>query len=905
MKFRSALLAVILASLGLSSCTTTESPDSEALPLKRPMPASARPDKHLLRWEDARIRSTQVSDVHYRLFFDLDATGAEFSGVGEIQFQLRRNDIPLTIDFSEGAISQITSGGLPVRYQKHQYFIEIPTGALAVGPQELKIHFSRAYSNQGSGLYRFKDPEDKKVYLYSNFEPYNANQLFPCFDQPDIKATYTLTTEVPADWSVISNSREKSAVAIKSTSSPRQRWEFPKTEKFSTYLFALIAGPFHQWSSVAGNIPLRLFVRQSLKSFVNPEDWFPVTKAGFRFFQREFDFNYPFKKYDQIIVPDFNSGAMENVGAVTFSERFVHRSRMTRSQKEKLAGVILHEMAHMWFGNLVTMTWWNDLWLNESFATYMATKALVKTTEFKTAWESYSLEDKVRAAGEDQMRTTHAIDTPVESTDVAFANFDSITYGKGGAALRQIDFYLGEEAFKEGVRQYFNLHAFQNATRQDFFRSLQEAAQLPLKEWQEDWIQASGISRLAVDWTCKDGTISSINLKVLPDPRFPADRLHKTVVGLIQKDGRQLKVSRTFKVTVQNQIEVTDALGESCPAAVHPNIEDHTYARTQLDPVSLQTLKDQLSAITDPWLRGMGWVTLTQMFRDAEISLPDFVALVKNHLPAENNELIASAVAQFVWGTDKRGLSVESVLTSSNRGEEQQYLSSTRFQLEDLYWNLQKKQTGYDMKQIYTEAAIRAASTGPNLSKIRGWLNARKSDELLGGQDLRWEILTTLTRRGFPKAKALVQLETGKDKSLRGKDSAAAALAAQPLESAKKIWFEQAKTKSGVTLARLRTAVRSIFPSEQAVLKLAFQPQYEELVANAKGVHDPAFLRTVVTDFFPRTCSLESVALSGRLIKNHSDLPLPVMKSLIQIHEQEEKCEKIRARIPKDIPAIR
>ncbi|MBX9768158.1 MAG: aminopeptidase N, partial [Bdellovibrionales bacterium] len=698
MHFRTLALLAILSVAAFSSCSSTENSETDASPAQT-APSSPRPDTDFLRQEDAQLRSTQVSDVHYRLSVELDATAPEFFGVSEIRFKLKRNDIPLTIDFSEGTVTQITSAGLPVPYKKHQQFIEIAKGVLDFGPQELKIHYRHAYSKQGAGLYRFKDPEDQKVYIYSDFEPYEANHLFPCFDQPDLKATYTLTVEAPSAWTVISNTRETSVTAVEARTQ-RQRWEFPKSEKFSTYLMSLIAGPFHQWSSTAGNIPLRLFVRQSLKKFVNPEDWFQITKLGFRFFQREFDFNYPFKKYDQIIVPDFNAGAMENVAAVTFSERFVHRSRMTRPQRENLADVILHEMAHMWFGNLVTMTWWNDLWLNESFATYMATKAMAKSTEFKTAWESYSLDDKIRAAVEDQMRTTHAIETPVGSTQEAFANFDSITYGKGGAVLRQIDFYLGEDAFKEGVRQYFNLHAFQNATRRDFFRSLQEAAQVPLREWQEDWIQVPGISQLAVDWKCSGGSISTMMLKVLPDPRFPADRSHRTTVGLIQKEGKKLKVSRTFNVTVQGQTEITDAIGETCPAAVHPNIEDNTYSRVQFDPVSLETFKDQLSGISDAWLRGLVWGTFTQMFRDAELSLPDYVSLVKNHLPEETSDLIVGAVTQFVWGADKRGLSIESVLTSSNRGQEQQYLSDTRFALEELYWNLQKKQTGYDLRRI-------------------------------------------------------------------------------------------------------------------------------------------------------------------------------------------------------------
>ena len=888
----------------LISCATTDDLDS-SVPASLPRLSSPRPDRATLRKEDAVVRNSQVSDVQYKLFFNLDESSPDFSGTVDIKFNLKRNDLPLIIDFSEGKVLQLTSRGLPVTHQRRQHFIEIPKGVLELGPQEVKIQFNHPYSTRGTGLYRFKDPEDNRSYVYTNFEPYEANRLFPCFDQPDIKATYTVSAEAPASWTVISNVRE-TGITLKGS---RKYWNFPKSDKFSTYVFALVAGPFHQWSSTAGNIPLRLFVRQSLKQFVNPDDWFPVTKSGFRFFQREFDFNYPFKKYDQIIVPDFNAGAMENVGAVTFSERFVRRSAMTRPQRQSLAEVILHEMAHMWFGNLVTMKWWNDLWLNESFATYLATKALVRSTEFKTGWEEFSLSDKFWAMTEDQMRTTHAIDTLVPSTDDAFANFDSITYGKGGAALRQVNFYLGEEAFKEGVRQYFNLYAFTNATRQDFFRSLQEAAQVPLKEWQEDWIQTPGLSTFAAEWTCANGLIASMHLKALPDSRFPSDRTHRTMVGILQRDGNKLKVFRTFNVSVQTQAEVTDALGETCPAGVLPNIEDHAYAKVQLDSVTLQTMKSHLSEIADPWLRGIVWGNLTQMFRNSELSLTDYASLLKNHLPQETNELIANAISNFVWGTGRYrdGLTVESVIESAVRGPEHKYLSQLRADLEDLYWRIQAGQKDQGLRRIYTEAAIRSASTGAHLSKIHRWLTTPQSDPLLtmNDQDLRWEMLITLARRSYPKAKSLIKAEKARDKSMRGKDSAAGALASLPEESSKQVWFENALKPESVVLARLKAATSRMFPAEQSHLKLKFQPEYEQLVEKVKKSQDQIFLDTVVENFFPITCSEESILLADRMMKNHPDLPVSALKSLGGIQENEEKCLCIRAGIQKSLPPMR
>ncbi len=288
--------------------------------------------------------------------------------------------------------------------------------------------------------------------------------LFPCFDQPDLKAVYSLKADAPADWRVISTAGEEKT----EVSGARKTWTFAKTQKLSTYVFSVHAGPYHVWTSSAGAIPLRLFARESLAKYVPAGEWLELTRQGLDFYGAYFDLPYPFKKYDQILVPDFNEGAMENVGAVTFGERYVSRSTQTLEEREETADTILHEMAHMWFGDLVTMKWWNGLWLNESFATYMSALAQSRATRYTRSWQSFFAAEKQWAYETDQRATTHPIEGDVADTGHAFADFDGITYGKGASVLKQLAYLLGEEKFRDGVRLYLKEHAYGNAEEKDF-----------------------------------------------------------------------------------------------------------------------------------------------------------------------------------------------------------------------------------------------------------------------------------------------------------------------------------------------------------------------------------------------------------------------------------------------------
>ncbi|XQW83992.1 M1 family metallopeptidase [Thalassotalea piscium] len=437
----------------------------------------------------AQMRSKQVSDISYNLQVKIGNKSEVFSGTTDINFTLADdNQNDLTIDFDSGNVESVLVNGKPASFNYEQWFITIPKDELNTGKNTIKISYQRPYATDGSGLHRFVDPENGEVYLYTDFEPYDANKLFPHFDQPDLKATYTMQVTAPKHWQIISSTRETSIKEM----GENKLWSFPTSAKFSSYVFSLHAGNYAVWEDSFEDIPLRVFARQSLAKYINTEEWFTPTKQSFGFYNKYFDVKYPFGKYDQVVAPDFNAGAMENVAAVTFSETYISRGEKSTQAKMSLANVIAHEMAHMWFGDLVTMRWWNGLWLNESFATYMANLAVEKASDFENLWDVFYSGTKQWAYSSDDSVNTHAIELPVPSTGDAMSNFDGITYGKGASVLKQLPYYLGEENFRLGVSNYLKKFSYKNTDLDDFIGELGKAAGKDMSEWTQDWLYNAG-----------------------------------------------------------------------------------------------------------------------------------------------------------------------------------------------------------------------------------------------------------------------------------------------------------------------------------------------------------------------------------------------------------------------------
>jgi len=490
------LLAVL--TLSLSGCGPAPT-DSAGPPGER---AAARG----LDQASAELRSRQLSAIEYQLAIELNAKGEPFSGSVAITFNLTPQGAPLTIDFTGGTIVAVVANGVAVPFSYNGYFVSLDEAQLQIGANRLQIDYSHPYSSDGAGLYYFTDPADNTVYTYSDLEPYDANRILPLFDQPDLKASFELTVTAPAHWQVVSNQRES---AIEELDGQR-RWQFPAGKKHSSYVFALHAGdyamvelePYHDGELT---IPMRLFSRQSLRDYLPVPEWQQITHHGFAFFNQFFGIDYPFGKYDQLAVPDFNSGAMENIGAVTFNDSYCCLpGKRSLSEQSFFRNAILHEQAHMWFGNLVTMAWWDDLWLNESFAEiagYFALEAMAEDDAAREQlWTDFLWQRKTWGYRDDDYVTSHPIRGPLTHTDGVRSAIDGITYAKGGAVLRQLRERLGDETFIAALRDYIQRHSYANTRYEDLLTAFSRAAGEPQESWSQSWMKTIGVNRVVADY---------------------------------------------------------------------------------------------------------------------------------------------------------------------------------------------------------------------------------------------------------------------------------------------------------------------------------------------------------------------------------------------------------------------
>ena len=552
------------------------------------------------------------------------------------------------IDIAADTIRSATLNGRDIDVSGYDESTGIPLTGLAEH-NVLVVDADCRYSNTGEGLHRFVDPVDDEVYLYSQFETADAKRMFACFDQPDLKATFDVTVTAPSHWEVISNGATFSV----EDDGAAKRHTFATTPRMSTYLVALIAGPYARWddtySDEHGDIPLGLFCRKSLAEFMDAERLFTETKQGFGFYHNNFGVPYAFGKYDQLFVPEFNAGAMENAGAVTFLEDYVFRSKVTRASYERRAETVLHEMAHMWFGDLVTMQWWDDLWLNESFATFASVLCQAEATEYTEAWTTFANVEKSWAYRQDQLPSTHPVAADIPDLAAVEVNFDGITYAKGASVLKQLVAYVGLEEFLSGLRDYFRDHAFANATFGDLLGALEKASGRDLSGWGQQWLKTTGLNTLRPDFDLDaDGRFTRFAITQSgAQPGAGETRVHRLAVGIYDDDGSG-KLVRTHREELDVEGETTDVpalQGVSRGKLILVNDDDLTYCSLRLDPESLQTALTRIADIADPLPRTLAWSAAWEMTREAELKARDFVSLVAGGRARRNRGRCGAAAA--------------------------------------------------------------------------------------------------------------------------------------------------------------------------------------------------------------------------------------------------------------------
>ncbi|MGB0436448.1 MAG: aminopeptidase N, partial [Mycobacterium sp.] len=551
------------------------------------------------------------------------------------------------IDLAADTVRSATLNGVGIDVSGYDESTGIPLTGLAAR-NRLVVDAHCRYSNTGEGLHRFVDPVDDEVYLYSQFETADAKRMFACFDQPDLKAAFDITVTAPAHWQVISNGATVSTEQIGETS----RHTFKATPRMSTYLVALIAGPYARWDDLYsddhGDIPLGIFCRKSLAEYMDEERLFTETKQGFAFYHNNFGTPYAFGKYDQLFVPEFNAGAMENAGAVTFLEDYVFRSKVTRASYERRAETVLHEMAHMWFGDLVTMRWWDDLWLNESFATFASVLCQAEATEYTQAWTTFANVEKSWAYRQDQLPSTHPVAADIPDLHAVEVNFDGITYAKGASVLKQLVAYVGVEAFLAGLRAYFADHAFGNATFADLLGALEKSSGRDLSGWGRQWLRTTGLNTLRPDFDVDaDGKFTRFAIdQGGAKPGAGETRVHRLAVGIYDDEdgdgpGKLVRVHRQELDVDGPTTDLPAMRGMSRGKLILVNDDDLTYCSLRLDPESLQTVLTRIADIADPLPRTLAWSAAWEMTRDGELRARDFVALVMSGLHAESEVGVA------------------------------------------------------------------------------------------------------------------------------------------------------------------------------------------------------------------------------------------------------------------------
>jgi aminopeptidase N len=770
--------------------------------------------------DEAAERSALITVTSYQVDLDLTAQGGDettFSSVTVIRFDCASPGASSYTDLTAPAVREITLNGAPVSLDAFDGD-RIALAGLAAR-NELRVAATCAYSRSGEGLHRFTDPADKQVYLYSDLETFDAHRIYACFDQPDMKATYELAVTAPEDWQVVSNMAPDSHLP----SGDAVRWVFPPTPVMSTYITAVAAGPYHVVRDEHDGIPLGIYCRQSLAEYLDADELFEVTRQGFDFFHGSFGIKYPFGKYDQLFVPEFKEGAMENAGCVTFLESYIFRSRVTDFAHEARAETILHEMAHMWFGDLVTMRWWDDLWLNESFATWAGTLAQAEATRWTSAWTTFAQLYKAWAYRQDQLPSTHPIAADIPDIAAVEQNFDGITYAKGAAVLKQLVAYVGRENFLDGVRKYFAAHAWGNATLADLLAALEETSGRDLAAWSAEWLQQAGVNTLRPSYQVDaDGRFTEFAVEQEAAASHPVLRSHRVAIGLYDRTSAGIVRRHRIETDVTGARTVVPELaGQARPDLVLVNDEDLTYAKIRLDEHSLRTLVDSIGDITDSLPAALCWSSAWDMCRDGEMAARDYVRLVLSGI---------SSVADIsVVQTLLRQASI-AVRRLADPGWRETGLALMASTLRGL---LDGAAAGSDVQLAYVRAFAGVATSAEHLALLAGLLDGSAAlDGLAVDTDLRWALLSRLVSRGADGFGAeRIEAELDRDATDAGQRNAEACRAAIPTAEAKReAWDTMVSGEQ--TLATFRATLNGFVDLDQAALIEPYREQYFAVVGD-------------------------------------------------------------------------
>jgi aminopeptidase N len=823
--------------------------------------------------DDARVRAELLHIESYDVQLDLTDGGGKpadrsFRSITTVHFQATRAGSSTFIDLHAESIHSITLNGKSVDATNYEPSEGIVLADLST-ENVLVLDAEMLFTNTGEGLHRFVDPLDGEVYLYSQFETADAKRVYACFDQPDLKATFAFHITVPDHWQVASNGRELSTDDLPAG----KTMHFATTPRISPYITAVVAGPYTVVRDHHDGIDLALWCRSTLAEYLDKDELFTITKQGFDWYHANFGIRYPFDKYDQLFVPEFNAGAMENAACVTFREDYVFRSKVTDARRERRAETILHEMAHMWFGDLVTMRWWDDLWLNESFASYAAVLAQSTSTRWTHAWTTFANVEKSWAYRQDQLPSTHPIATDAPDVQTAEVNFDGITYAKGASALKQLGAYVGLDAFLAGLRDYFAEHAYGNTELADLLRALEHSSGRDLGQWSKLWLETTGINTIRPEFTLDEqGRFASFDL-VQSAPNEVAHsnvvRPHRLAIGLYSDtpgDTGDGDSEPSLLRTSQLEVDITEArtpipqlIGVAQPDLLLVNDDDLTYCKVRLDERSLRTLVDGgIARLADSLPRALAWTSAWDMARDGELPTRDYIRLVVAGAARETDigllqsliRLSLRALEVFVdpaWAPEGYRLLGDAALDA-----------------------LRSSEPGSDHQLAWTIALCGAARRPEHTAVLSGLYDGSVViDGLALDTDLRWALVAALSARGLIDGE-VIEAERERDPSAAGQRHAATARALQPTAQAKAEAWRLAVEDDTQPNAMQEAVIAGFGHGLHGELVLPYAKRYFDEIEEVWQRRTSELAQNVVVGLFPTwtsTISTETLALADEFLE--------------------------------------
>jgi aminopeptidase N len=789
--------------------------------------------------DEARGRSQLLNVASYDVHLDLSDAGIEprnFRSTSTISFTCREPGATTHLDITADRLLSATLNGGSLDVETAFTGQQLMLPALAES-NTLVVVADCVFSRTGEGLHRFVDPVDKQTYLYSQFETFDAHRMFACFDQPDLKATFSFVVDAPEDWLVLSNMPSVQT---------GQRRVFEPTPRQSTYITAVIAGPYLGVTDVHDGIPLGVYCRQSLLEYLDTEDMLTTTKQGFDAFHELFEMRYPWPKYDQVFVPEFNMGAMENAGCVTITDDYVFRSRTTDAAIARRSVTVLHEMAHMWFGDLVTMAWWDDLWLNESFAEYVSTQVAVDSTRWTNSWTDFCTVEKVWAYRQDQLPTTHPIAADIPDIEAVTTNFDGITYAKGASVLKQLVHWVGRDAFLGATRAYFAQHAYGNTTLQDLLDALTNASGRDLSTWSKEWLQTAGVNTLRPRLeVADDDTFTSVMIEQTATDEHPTLRSHRLRVGLFDRTDEGLVRRHQVELDVSGHVtEVPQLTGVRRPDLLLLNDDDLSYAKIRLDEQSWKTLVDSVGDLREPLSRALCWTAAWDMTRDVEVSAGDYLSLVHAGLGQETE------IATVLSLTRLARQAIEPY------GDPSRVMTRRAELCDHAFGLLDAAPQGSDLQLGFARCAAVNATTDQQLDRVAALLSGEQSVAGLSvDTELRWALLHRLVVVGRA-ADADIDAERERDDTNAGRRHALRLLASRPTAEAKAEAWASVVEQDTLPNADLRAVIAGFQQYEHRDLLVPYVEKYFDAVGEIYRTRTSEMAQCLIEELFPRVVAV-------------------------------------------------